>query len=182
MKLLALSASVLPAALTPSAMLAQSSSTSPIVGIWQGVATVRETQQFPITIRISGNGSTLKAEFLNGPADHPDATPASSVTFDGTNLIASFDYFARTLDATLTDGKLAGTTDQLAEKIPQGVNLNCWPTSFFVGRDRLVRETHAGFAGPRNTVGHTALKHDVTALVEKLLAEPASSQTVSGTT
>jgi thiol-disulfide isomerase/thioredoxin len=75
----------------------------------------------------------------------------------------------------------AGTTDQLAEKIPQGVNLNCWPTSFFIGRDGLVKETHAGFAGPGNTAGHAALEHDVTALVEKLLADPAPSQTASVT-
>ena len=429
---LALSVGVLPATVAPSTILGQSSSAAPIVGVWKGFATVGETQQVPITIRISGNESSLRAEFLNGPADHPDATPASSVTFDGTHLIASFDYFARTLHATLTDDELggtygpthltaktaptpfiatrskaladpastpnapdisgsweiatksskgesawefradppngkspviktviqridgdtgglwgtwngtsyivshfnaagpalysvtpqsdgtlllksllanphapanagliarrsaearkenlpaptdprqqttvkdpnepltfsfpdlagkivsntdsqfrgkvvivavggswcpnchdeasflvslykkfhskgleivnldfeqgdpdtdtarlkafiahygipypvltAGTTDQLAEKIPQGVNLNCWPTSFFIGRDGLVKETHAGFAGPGNTVGHAALEHDVTGLVEKLLAEPLPSQTAS---
>ena len=71
---------------------------------------------------------------------------------------------------------LAGTTDQLNEKIPQGENLNCWPTAFFVGRDGLVKETHAGFAGPGNTAGHIALKSEVTALVEKLLAQPAATQ------
>jgi thiol-disulfide isomerase/thioredoxin len=424
--LLALSVSVLPAALSPSIVLGQSSAA--ITGVWQGYATVRETQQVPITIRISGSASALKAEFLNGPADHPDATPATSVTFDGKHLVASFDYFARTLDATLSDGKLggtygathpnakavpipfsathvailadpgsvahapdisgsweiatksnkgegawefradppsvkssliktviqridgdtgglwgswngtsfnvshftaagpalysvtpqsngtlliksllgpvhdsspeliarrtadarklnlptptdptqqttvkdpnvplafsfpdltgkivsntdpefhgkvvivavggswcpnchdeapllvslykrfhsrgleivnldfeqgdpetdtarlkafithygipykvlaAGTTDQLAEKIPQGVNLNCWPTSFFIGRNGLVKETHAGFAGPGNTTGHVALERDVTALVEKLLAEQVASR------
>ncbi len=71
---------------------------------------------------------------------------------------------------------LAGTTDQLNEKIPQAVNLNCWPTSFFIGRDGLVKETHAGFAGPGNTAGHATLERDVTALVEKLLAQPAATQ------
>jgi thiol-disulfide isomerase/thioredoxin len=429
--LLALSVGVLPASVAPSAVLGQSSSASPIVGVWKGFATVRETQ-VPITIRISSSGSSLRAEFLNGSADHPDATQASSVTFDGTHLIASFDYYARTLDASLkedqlsgtygpthptakaapipfvaardkaqvdpasapnapdisgsweiatksskgesawefrvdppsgespviktviqridgdtgglwgtwngssyivghfnsagpalysvtpqSDGTLllksllanphapanadliarrpaearkenlpaptdpvqqttvkdpnaplafsfpdltgkivsntdaefhgkvvivavggswcpnchdeasflvslykkfhsrgleivnldfeqgdpdtdtarlkafiahyqipytvltAGTTDQLAEKIPQGVNLNCWPTSFFIGRDGLVKEIHAGFAGPGNTVGHAALEHEVTALIEKLLAEPVPSQTAS---
>ena len=73
----------------------------------------------------------------------------------------------------------AGTTDQLAEKIPQAVNLNCWPTSFFMGRDGLVKETHAGFAGPGNRAGHAALEHDVTALVEKVLPNPAPSRTAS---
>ena len=105
----ALSVSALSGAFAPAGVLGQSTSTSPIVGIWQGYGTVRDTQQVPLTIRISGSGPSLKAEFLNGPADHPDATPASSVSFDGTHLIASFDYFARTLDATLNDGKLSGT-------------------------------------------------------------------------
>jgi thiol-disulfide isomerase/thioredoxin len=430
--LLTLTAGILPAAFFPATAHSQSSSTASIVGVWQGFAIVHETQQVPIKIRIARHGSELTAEFLNGPADHPDAAPASSVTLDGTHLLASFDYYARTLDATLIDGKLtgtygathptaksasplpfqatrlaadidpasapnppdisgsweiatksskgesawefradkptgqspvikaviqridgdtgglwgtwngtsyvvghftaagpalysvtpqadgtlriksllanphavvnadliarrpeearkenlpeptnptqqttirdpsvplafsfpdlngklvsntdpefrdkvvivaiggswcpnchdeapflvslykrfhargleivdldfesddpadtqrlkafiahygitytvlsAGTTDQLAEKIPQAVNLNCWPTSFFIGRDGLVKEIHAGFAGPGNTEGHVALERDVTALVEKLLAEPAATQTAS---
>jgi hypothetical protein len=107
--LLTFTVSILPATFAPSASLAQSSSSLPITGIWQGYATVHDSQQIPITIRVSGSGSSLKAEFLNGPSDHPDASPASAVSFDGTHLIASFDYFARTLDATLTDGKLEGT-------------------------------------------------------------------------
>lgn len=69
----------------------------------------------------------------------------------------------------------AGTTDELNEKIPQGVNLNSWPTSFFLGRDGLVKEVHSGFAGPGNTAGHLALERDVTALIEKLLQQPPPS-------
>jgi thiol-disulfide isomerase/thioredoxin len=433
--LFALSVTLLAVVFEPSTAFAQTSSTAKIVGVWQGYATVHETQQVPITIRIARGASGLSAEFLNGPAAHPDAAPASSVSFDGTHLVAFFDYYARTLDATLADHKLAGTygpthptaksapptpfqairlaayvdpasapnapdisgsweiatksskgesawefradkptgtspviktviqridgdtgglwgtwngtsyivghftaagpalysvtpqadgtlaiksllanphapanadliarrpaearkenlaaptdptqqttvkdptvpfafsfpdrngkivsntdpefrgkvvivaiggswcpnchdeapflvslykrfhaqgleivdldfetgdpdtdtkrlnafiahygitypvltagtTDQLTEKIPQAVNLNCWPTSFFIGRDGLVKETHAGFAGPGNTVGHAELERDVTALVEKLLAEPASKQTASAT-
>jgi peroxiredoxin len=71
---------------------------------------------------------------------------------------------------------LAGETEQLNEKIPQAVNLNCWPTSFFLGRDGRVREIHAGFAGPANPPAHEALVHEVTALVEQLLAEPVPTQ------
>jgi thiol-disulfide isomerase/thioredoxin len=72
---------------------------------------------------------------------------------------------------------LAGQTDQLNEKIPQGVNLNSWPTSFFLGRDGLVKEVHAGFAGPANPPAHEALIKEVTELVEHLLAEPAAVRT-----
>ncbi len=71
---------------------------------------------------------------------------------------------------------VAGETEQLNEKIPQGVNLNCWPTSFFLGRDGRVREVHAGFAGPANPPAHEALEREVTELVEKLLAEPVPTQ------
>jgi len=74
---------------------------------------------------------------------------------------------------------VAGDTDQLAEKVPQAVNLNCWPTSFFLGRDGRVKEVHAGFAGPANPPAHEALMREVTELVEKLLAEPVPSQTAS---
>jgi hypothetical protein len=71
---------------------------------------------------------------------------------------------------------VAGDTEQLNEKIPQAVNLNCWPTSFFLGRDGRVREVHAGFAGPANPPAHEALMHEVTALIEQLLAEPVPAQ------
>jgi peroxiredoxin len=74
---------------------------------------------------------------------------------------------------------VAGETEQLNEKVPQAVNLNCWPTSFFLGRDGRVREVHAGFAGPANPPAHEALIREVTALVEQLLAEPVPSQTAS---
>jgi peroxiredoxin len=74
---------------------------------------------------------------------------------------------------------VAGETEQLNEKIPQAVNLNCWPTSFFLGRDGRVREVHAGFAGPANPPAHEALMHEVTALVEQLLAEPVPTQNAS---
>jgi peroxiredoxin len=74
---------------------------------------------------------------------------------------------------------VAGDTDQLQEKIPQAVNLNCWPTSFFLGRDGRVREVHAGFAGPANPPAHEALMREVTELVEKLLEEPVPAQNAS---
>jgi peroxiredoxin len=71
---------------------------------------------------------------------------------------------------------VAGETEQLNEMVPQAVNLNCWPTSFFLGRDGRVREVHAGFAGPANPPAHEALMHEVTELVEQLLAEPVPTQ------
>ncbi len=66
---------------------------------------------------------------------------------------------------------LAGTPEQLNAKLPQGKNLNCWPTAFFVGRDGLVKETHAGFSGPATGAAYTQLKEETEALVEKLLQQ-----------
>jgi thiol-disulfide isomerase/thioredoxin len=66
---------------------------------------------------------------------------------------------------------LAGTPEQLNAKLPQGKNLNCWPTAFFVGRDGLVKETHAGFSGPATGAAYTQLKQETQALVERLLQQ-----------
>jgi peroxiredoxin len=74
---------------------------------------------------------------------------------------------------------VAGTPDELNEKVPQGDHLNCWPTSFILGRDGRVKEVHAGFAGPANPPAHAALEREVTATLEKLLAEPAPTRTAS---
>jgi len=74
---------------------------------------------------------------------------------------------------------LAGTTDQLNEKVTVANNLNCWPTSFFLGRDGRVKEIHAGYAGPANPSANAALTHEVTELVEHLLAEPAPVRSAS---
>lgn len=74
---------------------------------------------------------------------------------------------------------VAGTPDELNEKVPQGDHLNCWPTSFILGRDGRVKEVHAGFAGPANLPAHKALEDEVTTTIEKLLAEPAPTQQAS---
>ena len=106
--LLALTVGAFVPALASQPVFSQTSTSTNIVGTWQGFAT-RDTQRIPITIKISGSGNDLHAAFINGPAEHPDETLASSVTFDGTHLVASFNYFARKIDATLDNGTLTGT-------------------------------------------------------------------------
>ncbi len=71
---------------------------------------------------------------------------------------------------------LAGETGQLQEKLPQAVNLNAWPTTFFVGRDGLVRSVHAGFAGVATGDFHRQMTEEVQSLVERLLAENTLSK------
>jgi thiol-disulfide isomerase/thioredoxin len=70
---------------------------------------------------------------------------------------------------------LPGEPSQLNEKVPQGVNLNSFPTTFFLGRDGRVRSAHAGFPGAASGKFHTEAKEEITALVERLLAERAQS-------
>ncbi|MEZ2346942.1 TlpA disulfide reductase family protein [Terriglobus sp. RCC_193] len=69
---------------------------------------------------------------------------------------------------------LMGTPDDLNDRLPQGKNLNAWPTSFFIGRDGLVKQIHAGFSGPATGQAYVDLRKETFALVEKLLAEPAA--------
>jgi thiol-disulfide isomerase/thioredoxin len=66
---------------------------------------------------------------------------------------------------------LPGEPKELNAKVPQGVNLNSFPTTFFLGRDGRVRSAHAGFPGKASGKFHEETVREVTALVERLLAE-----------
>ena len=71
---------------------------------------------------------------------------------------------------------LAGEQADLAEKVPQIHNLNSFPTTIFLGRDGLVRGVHAGFAGAASGAFHDSAKEEISATVERLLAERQSSR------
>jgi thiol-disulfide isomerase/thioredoxin len=70
---------------------------------------------------------------------------------------------------------LAGTPDDINQKIPQLVNFGAYPTSIFLGRDGRVRSVHAGFASQATGQEYVRLKGEVRGLVQRLLTE--SSQT-----
>jgi thiol-disulfide isomerase/thioredoxin len=64
-----------------------------------------------------------------------------------------------------------GEPDQLAEKLPQAVNLNAFPTTFILGRDGRVRGVHAGFPSPGSGEFYRKAEREITTQVERLLAE-----------
>jgi peroxiredoxin len=64
-----------------------------------------------------------------------------------------------------------GDTSQLKAKLPELVNFGAYPTSIFLGRDGRVRSVHAGFASEATGQEHVRLEQEITALVERLLAE-----------
>lgn len=70
---------------------------------------------------------------------------------------------------------LPGEPRELADKMPQAANLNSFPTSFFLGRDGRVRSVHAGFPGKASGKFHDDATHEITELVERLLAERSST-------
>jgi thiol-disulfide isomerase/thioredoxin len=74
---------------------------------------------------------------------------------------------------------IPGDPKELNDKVPQGVNLNAYPTSFYLGRDGRVRSAHAGFPGKATGKFHTEAKEEITALVERLLAEKPTQTTAS---
>lgn len=69
-----------------------------------------------------------------------------------------------------------GEPDQLEEKVPQAVNLNSFPTTFFIGRDGRVRAVHAGFPSPGSGEFYLKAERDITEQVERLLAERAGTR------
>jgi thiol-disulfide isomerase/thioredoxin len=70
---------------------------------------------------------------------------------------------------------MPGEPKELADKLPQGVNLNSFPTTFFLGRDGRVRSVHAGFPGAASGEFHKQAKAESVAIVERLLGESVQS-------
>jgi thiol-disulfide isomerase/thioredoxin len=72
---------------------------------------------------------------------------------------------------------LGGVPDDRDAKLIQPVNLNSWPTTFFLGRDGRVRFVHAGFPGPASGALYRQAVQEFYAQVESLLAEKLTSST-----
>jgi peroxiredoxin len=70
---------------------------------------------------------------------------------------------------------LAGEPTQAAEKLPQAVNLDAFPTTFFLDRSGCVQSVHAGFAGVVTGDLHKQLVEDTTDKIEHLLAERSTA-------
>ena len=71
---------------------------------------------------------------------------------------------------------LGGETSTAKDKLPQASDWDSWPTTFFVGRDGLVKFVHAGFPSPGSGELYTKEKREFIAKVEQLLA---ANQTAS---
>jgi thiol-disulfide isomerase/thioredoxin len=70
---------------------------------------------------------------------------------------------------------MPGEPKELTDKVPQGVNLSSFPTTFLLGRDGRVRGVHAGFPGAASGEFHKQAKEEISASVERLLAESAQT-------
>lgn len=69
---------------------------------------------------------------------------------------------------------IAGAPSEMWDKVPQAVNLNTWPATFFIGRDGRVKAVHSGFAAPASGVYHSLLKEEFTSTIDRLLKEKGS--------
>ena len=70
---------------------------------------------------------------------------------------------------------LGGDPVEMWVQIPQAVNLNSWPTTFFIGRDGLVKRVHSGFASPASGEFHRQAVEQFDETVRGLLAEPTKT-------
>jgi thiol-disulfide isomerase/thioredoxin len=66
---------------------------------------------------------------------------------------------------------VGGERSQVHDKLPQAVNLDAWPTTFFIGRDGKVRTVHVGFPSHGSGAYDRQARADITREVETLLAE-----------
>jgi thiol-disulfide isomerase/thioredoxin len=66
-----------------------------------------------------------------------------------------------------------GERKDVNEKLPQAVNLNAWPTSFFLGRDGKVRSVHVGFPSRGSAQFDIQARAQISKEIEQLLNEKA---------
>jgi peroxiredoxin len=75
---------------------------------------------------------------------------------------------------------IPGEPAELNAKLPQAVNLNAWPTTFFVGRDGRVRAIHTGFAGRASGELHDEMTHEIEGTLRQLLGEDVATILANG--
>jgi thiol-disulfide isomerase/thioredoxin len=75
---------------------------------------------------------------------------------------------------------LAGTVDDINQKIPQLINFGAYPTTIYLGRDGRVRSVHAGFASAATGGEYLRLKNETRAFVQRLLAENTQTGGAAG--
>ncbi len=66
---------------------------------------------------------------------------------------------------------VGGEPAEAKDKLTQAVNWNSWPTTFFLGRDGLVRSVHAGFPSSASGELYREAKEEFTSEVQRLLRE-----------
>lgn len=66
---------------------------------------------------------------------------------------------------------LGGETKSAAEKLTNALDWDAWPTTFFVGRDGLVKHVHAGFPSPGSGELYRQAKQSFITKVEGLLGQ-----------
>jgi len=76
---------------------------------------------------------------------------------------------------------LTGEPSSLRAAVPQIDNIGAFPTSIYVGRDGTVKRVHTGFPSIGSGEELTRVKDELRAVVEQMLAEPASGGDITGT-
>ena len=71
---------------------------------------------------------------------------------------------------------IAGAPAEMWEQVPQAVNLNTWPATFFIGKDGRVKGIHSGFAAPASGEFNDQLKAEFTSTIERLLTDDTPTQ------
>jgi thiol-disulfide isomerase/thioredoxin len=66
---------------------------------------------------------------------------------------------------------LGGETSSAKDKLTQALGWDSWPTTYFVGRDGLVRKVHSGFPSPGSGELYRKEKQEFISVIERLLSE-----------
>ncbi|HYE87888.1 MAG TPA: TlpA disulfide reductase family protein, partial [Vicinamibacterales bacterium] len=106
------SALIVIAALSVPVLRAQSG-TAPLAGLWDAAVVVNGLE-IPFRFEIAGNGQAISGAFFNGD----EKVTSTGGTYENGVLTLNFDHYATALEASLVNGRLAGTYNRATGYYP----------------------------------------------------------------
>jgi thiol-disulfide isomerase/thioredoxin len=113
-------------------------------GIWFGEATVNG-KHVPFRLELRGAGENVQGILLNGR----ERSASSSGEFSNHHLVLHFDYYANTLDATLSNGTLNGIFGGHLPSVPITAHLNGKPPVASAGAPNISGNWNVAVQGPK---------------------------------
>lgn len=100
---------------------------------------------------------------------------AYEYTTDSIRARKNLDRFRKKFDVRypmLITGVTSSDSLKTEKTLPQMTPIKAYPSMIFIGKDGMVRKTHAGYSGPATGKHHEAFKEEFKSVIDALVSEP----------